>query len=97
MDRALREFSIGGVKSTIALCRFVLAQKEFVDGNINTRFLETHLASSSFDTDQADEMLAAAVSAFLICTGDASRLEDRRTHVDDSGSKWRASRSEAYR
>jgi acetyl/propionyl-CoA carboxylase alpha subunit len=97
MDRALSEFSIEGVKSTIPLCRSVLAQKDFVDGNINTRFLESHSTSPSPGRDGGNETLAAAVSAFLICTDESSRTEDQPTHIDGSPSKWRVSRSEVYR
>jgi pyruvate carboxylase len=97
MNRALMEFSIEGVKSTIPLCRSVLAHKDFVDGNIDTRFLDKHFTFSSSDTDGGEDMLAAAVSAFLICTGDATRTLDQPLHEDDSSDKWRFSRREAYR
>jgi acetyl/propionyl-CoA carboxylase alpha subunit len=97
MDRALMEFSIEGVKSTIPLCRSVLAHKDFVDGNIDTRFLDKHFTFFSSGTDGGKEILAAAVSAFLICTSDATRTLDQPPHDDDSSYKWRFSRREAYR
>jgi acetyl-CoA carboxylase biotin carboxylase subunit len=97
MDRALMEFSIEGVKSTIPLCRSVLAHKDFVDGNIDTRFLDKHFTFFSSGTDGGKEILAAAVSAFLICTGDGTRTLNQPPHDDDSSYKWRFSRREAYR
>ncbi len=40
MQRALEEFVIEGIKTTIPLHKKILAQQDFVKGNYNTKFLE---------------------------------------------------------
>ena len=97
MDRALQEFTIDGVKSTIPFCRFVLRHEDFVHGNINTRFIDKHLTASSLSTEGEDDIVAAAVSALLICTRELTRSGNLHGAANGLDSKWRASRREVFR
>jgi acetyl-CoA carboxylase biotin carboxylase subunit len=45
MKRALDEFVINGVKSTIPFHLKLLEHESFVEGNFNMKFLETHTLS----------------------------------------------------
>ncbi len=45
MNRALEECVIEGVKSTLGFQRTILRDKRFIEGDISTRFLETHHSS----------------------------------------------------
>jgi acetyl-CoA carboxylase biotin carboxylase subunit len=40
MDRALKNFTVGGVDTTIPFHRFILGRKEFRSGKVNTRWIE---------------------------------------------------------
>lgn len=42
LERALDEFRIQGVKTNIPFLRNVLKNPDFINGNVNTRFIETH-------------------------------------------------------
>ena len=42
MKRALAEFSIEGVKTTIPFHQRVLNHEKFIDADFNTKFLETY-------------------------------------------------------
>ncbi len=42
MRRAIAEYQITGVKTTLSFCDFVLGHKEFVDGSFTTKFVESH-------------------------------------------------------
>ncbi|SNS69350.1 propionyl-CoA carboxylase alpha chain [Ekhidna lutea] len=42
MRRAIAEYQITGVKTTLPFCDFVLGHKEFVDGSFTTKFVESH-------------------------------------------------------
>jgi acetyl-CoA carboxylase biotin carboxylase subunit len=95
MQRALEEFSVEGVKSTIPFCQFVLEHKDFADGNINTRFIEKYSTDFSLRAAGDEEILAAAVSAFLLRIRDPRRHRDLPLGVNGHISKWKAGRREA--
>ncbi len=40
MARALDEYIIEGIKTTIPLHKAIMANKDFIEGNIDTSFLE---------------------------------------------------------
>lgn len=97
MQSALHEFAIAGVKSTITFCRFVLEHKDFVDGNINTRFVDKYLADFSSSIAVGENILASVVSAVLIRARDARLPGEQVARSDGDGRKWRASRLELLR
>ena len=72
MRRALTEYQVEGVKTTLPFFRWMLRQPAFLEGNVDTEFLDKLLAdrqrgSFSMGTSEIDEhfVLAAAVHTFL--------------------------------
>ena len=72
MDRALEEYEIGGVPTTVPMFRWLLRQDDFVAARFDTTFLDRVLAGrngSSFldPPDDAEELavIAAALSVTL--------------------------------
>jgi acetyl-CoA carboxylase biotin carboxylase subunit len=72
MDRALAEYEIGGVPTTVPMFRWLLRQDDFVAARFDTTFLDRVLAGrngSSFldPPDDAEELavIAAALSVTL--------------------------------
>jgi acetyl-CoA carboxylase, biotin carboxylase subunit len=96
MDRALQEFSIEGVKTTIPFCRSILRHKSFIEGNIHTRFIDKHKSSLHSSDRSGDETLAAVVSAMLIRGMDANR-SDSHGQADREFRNWRRSRRDVLR
>jgi acetyl-CoA carboxylase, biotin carboxylase subunit len=96
LERALQEFSICGVKSTIPLCRFILRNKNFIEGKINTRFIDEHFTSSNLRKKIETDETAAAVSAMLLLerVGNPSVSPELKGGMTNP---WRASRREAHR
>ena len=97
MQRALLEFSIEGVKSTIPFCQFVMNHKNFIDGDINTRFIDKHLLTDSLSLGTEAEMEAAAVAAVLIHSRGVNREAVRMNGSNDRGSTWKVSRRDGLR
>jgi acetyl-CoA carboxylase biotin carboxylase subunit len=97
MQRALEEFALEGVKSTIPFCQFVLQHKDFVSGNINTRFIDRHSQDFNLRTAGDEATLAAAVSAVLILSRLADHDSETVLSVDGHVSKWKAVRREVLR
>ncbi|MEP0814966.1 MAG: acetyl-CoA carboxylase biotin carboxylase subunit [bacterium] len=74
MKRALGEFIITGIKTTIPFHQFVFSHPEFVEGRHNTAFVEKHFAgdgisgglpSNSDDSLKKDAAIAAALDFYL--------------------------------
>ena len=70
MRRALEDFDVEGVPTTLALHRAILAHPDFAAGDLSTRFLETSMPPSSLALNPVDPLPAADSSA-----GDERRFE----------------------
>lgn len=63
MSRALAEYKINGVKTTIPFCQFVMTHEDFVQGTYNINFVEKNFRSSSVPLRH--DTAVAIVSAYL--------------------------------
>ncbi|AFM40873.1 acetyl-CoA carboxylase, biotin carboxylase subunit [Desulfosporosinus acidiphilus SJ4] len=103
MQRALAEFSIQGVKTTIPFHQRILADSDFQRGEFTTDFIQQKLDSenefcleSSDRPDQDDQsrdnLLAAVLSAAVEAYGDSEHQRYRIINIQTSGkirSPWR--------
>ena len=66
MQRALKEFRIDGVKTTISLHQKILSDSYFRTGNIDTQFIKNRLdvyeAAPKDTKDMSKEQLASTIS-----------------------------------
>lgn len=97
MQRALEDFNIEGVKSTIPFCRFVLDHQAFVDGKVDTRFVDKYFNPSLLSFDSQDREIAAAVAAVLVGTRCWRTEGEKRDGLERTASKWKLSRREVLR
>lgn len=63
MRRAIDEYKITGVKTTLPFCDFVLTHKEFIDGSFTTKFVESHYDPETLKKQPDEE--TAAVAALI--------------------------------
>jgi acetyl-CoA carboxylase biotin carboxylase subunit len=79
MTRALREYLVVGVKTTIPFFLWLMREPAFVKGEFDTTFLDRILASrtdsfSQFSSEEEELVsVAAAIDAFLRTSGDSHR------------------------
>jgi len=78
MDRALAEYEIAGVQTTIPFCRYVMRHDAFRSGCFNTGFVRDHFTPEALAPD-ADLVRAAAVAAGLVA------MEGRPAPVPENG------------
>ncbi|HBH22875.1 MAG TPA: acetyl-CoA carboxylase biotin carboxylase subunit [Cytophagales bacterium] len=64
MIRAIDEYRITGVASTLEFGKFVMEHPNFVNGNFNTKFIELYFDKESFKSEIVDAD-AAALGAFI--------------------------------
>jgi acetyl-CoA carboxylase biotin carboxylase subunit len=92
MLRAISEYKITGVETTLDFCAFVLQHEAFVSGNFDTNFIKHHYNPQLLLKENADEAeVAALLGAYLM---NNSHLTEKQHNTDDSvkKSKWKANR-----
>jgi acetyl/propionyl-CoA carboxylase alpha subunit len=65
MRRALEEYEIGGIKTTLPFFRAVMRDKEFIDGKIDTGFIPRFNERAKVETADGTENDAAVIAAAL--------------------------------
>lgn len=97
MKRALREFTIEGVSSTIPFCQFVLSHPEFCDGVFDTTFVERRFKSEMLHPAVAEEELAVTVASVLLKEFRASQRPNGLTTTTNEEFSWKKRRIDNYR
>ncbi|MDB4968957.1 MAG: Carbamoyl-phosphate synthase chain ATP-binding protein [Myxococcales bacterium] len=74
MERALKEYRVGGIKTNLAFHRRVLREPDFRAGKYSTAYIEAHkeLLSKPMALDENEEALDAALTAAALHTLDAA-------------------------
>lgn len=92
MIRAIDDYSIIGVETTLEFCKFVLKHPAFVSGKFDTGFIKQHFSPGttfheSFDDDQAS---ALAASLAFTETKAAAGTASGENHLQQS--QWKSNR-----
>ncbi|MEX0686092.1 MAG: acetyl-CoA carboxylase biotin carboxylase subunit [Balneolales bacterium] len=68
MKRALKEYHIGGIKTTIPFCQFVMSHPVFQEFKYDTHFVNDHYQTRTpqGNETEVDEEIVAAISASLL-------------------------------
>ena len=95
MIRAIDEYQISGVATTLPFCRFVLQHPYFVSGDFTTKFVDEYFNPEDLITEASttEKKLAAAVAAQLL-QQDADSQQPITSHQNNNQSKWRNRRFE---
>ena len=78
MDRALAEYDVAGVETTIPFCRFVMQHEAFRSGRFDTGFIAEHFAPEHLAPDDPELARAAAIVAVLLGQGQTNGRADER-------------------
>ncbi|ACT94471.1 acetyl-CoA carboxylase biotin carboxylase subunit [Dyadobacter fermentans] len=97
MIRAIDEYQITGVQTTLPFCRFVMQHEAFVNGSFDTNFVARHFTPDMLSTKSGDESasLAALISATLTNASPDGKPVQNEV-VNANASKWRARRFAAH-
>jgi acetyl-CoA carboxylase biotin carboxylase subunit len=69
MRRALSEYQVGGIKTTIPFFQSLVRHNEFLSGNLSTDFLSKHYSSGKLPADRESQREVAALVAALYSSG----------------------------
>ena len=88
--RAINEYEITGLETTLGFCRFVMQHEAFRSGNFDTRFVENYFNPSVLQDKSADdeEIIAAVLSATTLEGGKSTHTPVEKKQV----SLWKKNR-----
>lgn len=90
MIRAIRDYTIVGVKTTLPFADFVMQNKHFVSGNFDTHFIKKHFNAKDLEESREDEAHIAALLAKHIVSNHKTSMSVSSS--ESSVSKWKKNR-----
>lgn len=91
MLRALHEFYIQGIHTTIPFHRSVFQHPEFIRGNISTHFIDEYYSEFSIEPTDEEKEIAALISAFEYLKERPAKPANGRAFKKDPAEVWRMS------
>ncbi|MDQ3393611.1 MAG: acetyl-CoA carboxylase biotin carboxylase subunit [Bacteroidota bacterium] len=89
MIRAIDEYDITGVETTLSFCNFVLHHDAFRSGNFNTKFVEKYFTPDCLKPNTENEVLAGAFVAYLMENKDAGSGKSNNKIASPTTSNWK--------
>jgi acetyl-CoA carboxylase biotin carboxylase subunit len=91
MIRAIDDYQIVGVETTLSFCKFVLKHTAFTSGNFDTHFIKYHYSPEMLSETKDDEAIVAAlIGAKLMSSSKA--LSMKLVEEGKIASKWKSNR-----
>lgn len=91
MVRAIDDYTINGVETTLKFCKFVLNHKAFVSGNFDTHFINKYFKPEFLNEENEDEMNVAAIVAVKLFQEKKANYNAEPTS-EMNKSKWKLNR-----
>lgn len=94
MIRAIDEFKISGIETTLQFCKFVLKHEAFVSGKFDTRFIGLYYTPEKLDetNDPDEEIIAALLTNHLLTHKKSVNSSASNLGVSVQQSQWKANR-----
>ena len=87
MLRAIEEYDITGLSTTLDFCAFALKHDAFISGKFDTKFVQTHFKPEMLDThNEEEEQIAIALAAYLL---EEKKKTSNAVGKDGQMSKWK--------
>ncbi len=92
MIRAIDDYEISGVQTTLSFCKFALQHDAFVSGDFDTNFVKKYYTPEELEenTDEED-LLAALMAAKLFESNKKAAIQTAENNGSES-SKWKTNR-----
>ena len=92
MIRAINEYEITGLETTLGFCRFVMEHEAFRTGDFDTHFVEKYFSPNKLLRTSADndEKIASGLAVLLM---NGNSTASGRDHLPQPKGKWKKSRS----
>lgn len=95
MIRAIDEFKITGVATTLSFCQFALRHEAFVSGNFDTRFVNLYFTPEVLqeEADKNELEIVAVLAAELLKNKTKPKTADNGSELVNNASQWRRNRA----
>ncbi len=91
MVRAIEEYQISGVKTTLPFGKFAMQNEHFISGDFDTNFIKAHFTPNMLSEQKVEEMEVAAVIANLFSQKSTPKANEKSTQNEFSS--WRINRT----
>lgn len=95
--RALRDYEITGVETTINFCKFAINHEAFRSGNFDTNFVNRYFKSEMLQPKEEEktesESIAVALAGMLLLETNEANVQKPTEHSQTSTSRWKQNRS----
>ena len=92
MIRAIDDYKIIGVETTLPFCKFVLKHQAFTSGNFDTHFINHYFKPEMLDIENEEEALIAALFSARIMNADKAASLLSVQNDTEEVSKWKTNR-----
>ncbi|MGB3181884.1 MAG: acetyl-CoA carboxylase biotin carboxylase subunit [Cyclobacteriaceae bacterium] len=90
MIRAIDEYRITGIETTLSFCKFVMKHEAFVSGKFNTKFVEEHFKPEYLDEPLSDDMVEVAAALVAKAFNEKQNKAAGQTREESGGRKTSA-------
>ncbi|MBL7883247.1 MAG: biotin carboxylase, partial [Bacteroidia bacterium] len=92
MIRAIDDYEIVGVETTLPFCKFVLQHEAFTSGNFDTHFIKHYFKPEYLSKENADEAEIAALFGAKLLGKTQKKAIVNDSASDGAVSKWKENR-----
>jgi len=93
MIRAINDYTISGVATTLGFCRFVMTHEAFTSGNFDTHFVEKYFTPAELHTEVDEESKVAGMLAIKILQGTSLSNTRSTQKAPVNFSSWKRNRT----
>jgi len=93
MVRAIDEYEITGIQTTLGFGKFVMQHEVFTSGKFDTHFVEKYFNADSLKNDHVDEAFIAAIAA-VMALQQKPAIAGPVTAVAEQQQQWRKNRTQ---
>jgi acetyl-CoA carboxylase biotin carboxylase subunit len=91
MLRAIGEYQITGIQTTLGFGKFVMQHEAFITGNFDTHFVKKYFNPDSLKNEDETEALMAAI--FAVSASRKEKLASSTVFKEESASNWKKNRT----
>ncbi len=92
MIRAIDDYQITGVETTLRFCKFVLKHKAFTSGNFDTLFIKDHFLPEMLVSENEEEAIIAALFGAKLMLEKQEPVKIESIDSGEANSKWKSNR-----
>jgi acetyl-CoA carboxylase biotin carboxylase subunit len=93
MARAIDDYHITGVATTLAFCKFVMGHSSFISGNFDTHFIKNYFKPEFLTANDESEMEIAAMLAISLLKKSKKEFVGSSAVQSGNSSAWRKNRN----